>query len=512
MKHTLHKKVSLPCVIFTLLGMVWLALFPLWQDGSFAHITRGKYIGMLLLCGVTAVAGLTTLIVLARRKKLPEHLRLHPVQLLMLGYFAWVALSAFLGSWHHQLNANGDLTVWAGARRYEGLSTQLCYLSIFLVMSTVRPRLQWLLRAMAVTLILFFTVTILQYAGENPLNLFPEGLSTRTNYEFQGTIGNIDMISGYLCLAVPMLLGGFILQDKPEPLLLFAGLLGVMDQWMIEVQSGIIALAGLMGLMAFPLLMKPERRWRIMLVYGGVLIALAIRTLLGFPWLEQTQDIVFPYQPTCIKFLIMGLGAALMLLAIPVRKHPGKEVSGKVTCIAAIGVILLALVLLMTLPWPEGTGPWEMQQLAAGHWDDDFGSYRMGVWRRTMIFIRNNPIFGTGPDTYYHVMKDYLYRTGERLVMSFDNPHNEYLAIMSNNGIPALILYLAAMGTLIAASLRRRKAENTILLWALCCYLVQAFFSFSICLVAPMFWAVCGMACSWVARTADDISSAKAQL
>ncbi len=42
----------------------------------------------------------------------------------------------------------------------------------------------------ALALVLFCGVVALQYAGLNPLELFPGTLSTRTNYEFQGTIGN----------------------------------------------------------------------------------------------------------------------------------------------------------------------------------------------------------------------------------------------------------------------------------------------------------------------------------
>ena len=42
--------------------------------------------------------------------------------------------------------------------------------------------------------------------GVNVLGLFPAGHSIYTNYEFQSTIGNIDMVSGYLSLVVPLLL------------------------------------------------------------------------------------------------------------------------------------------------------------------------------------------------------------------------------------------------------------------------------------------------------------------
>ena len=60
----------------------------------------------------------------------------------------------------------------------------------------------------------FCGIVALQYAGINVLGLFPTGRSIYTNYEFQGTIGNIDMVSGYVMLVMPMLLGAFVAREK----------------------------------------------------------------------------------------------------------------------------------------------------------------------------------------------------------------------------------------------------------------------------------------------------------
>ena len=38
--------------IMTVLGALWLGVFPLWQDLSYAHITRAKWLGALFLCAL----------------------------------------------------------------------------------------------------------------------------------------------------------------------------------------------------------------------------------------------------------------------------------------------------------------------------------------------------------------------------------------------------------------------------------------------------------------------------
>ena len=490
-----------PGMVAAALGAMWLALFPLWQDGSFSRITRAKWQGMLLLCAATAAVVMVTVVILALRRELGRSVRFHPVQGLVLAYFALVALSAFRGAYAQALNSSGQRAALMGAIRYEGLLTQLCYLAIFLLMSLFRPRMKWLLRAAAASLMVFFAVTLLQYAGFNPLGLFPLGRSVRTNYEFQGTIGNIDMISGYLCLMVPLLLSAFVLQRQADGWLLLAGLCGVMDQLLIGVQSGLIALALAMGLLAVFLLTRPRRRWRIVLIYGGVLFLAGARLLLGLPWLEGTESIAFPWRPSLVKLGLLAAGALLMALAPLLRRHPGRHLSARMTAVLAIAFILLCLAGIAVAPLQEGSGLWELQQIMHGNAQDSYGSYRLGVWRHTLSMARENLLFGTGPDTFLYALRDHLSQVGATLPETFDNPHNEYLAILSNNGLPALLCYLAAMGTLLVSCLRRRAPEAMTLLCALCCFLLQGLFSFSICLVSPMFWAVCGMACAWCGRT-----------
>ena len=194
----------------TVAAVAALALFPLYNDFSYTHITLAKWQGALGLGAVCLACAITALIACAftggRR-----YLRWHPVCWMGVGFFALVALSAWLGPMGHRLNDSGQWVWWAGATRHEGLAAKLLYGGIFLCMSLYPPRWRGTLTAAGTALMLFCGVVAWQYMGGNPLGLFPEGRSIYTNYEFQGTIGNIDMVSGYLSLVVPMLLAGFLL-------------------------------------------------------------------------------------------------------------------------------------------------------------------------------------------------------------------------------------------------------------------------------------------------------------
>lgn len=484
-----------PGVVTAFLGALWLGLFPLWNDLSYAHITRAKWMAALVLCGVTLAACAVVCIILACKRQLRSALRWHPVQLIAIAYFGWVALSAWQGKWADSINSRGELTVWMGAIRYEGLHIHLCYGLIFLMLSLFPPKLEAVLAAASASLAILCGVAAVQYTGFNVLGLFPAGRSIYTNYEFQGTIGNIDMVSGYLSLVVPLLLGRFSIREKGGWHLLAGGTLGAALVWCIDVQSGLIALLLFCGLLVLLMLRFPGHRSSICLALSGVMAALALRGMLFLPWLDSATP--REVQPVCFTMTAKALAgmlgfALLMLLSAVFRHHPGKAMPARaILCLVLAGAVLVVGAVIV-LPIPESAGAlYELHESLNGRMQDHFGSWRMGAWRHSLAMSRESLLFGNGPDTFYYALKDHLAEVGATLGENYDNPHNEYVAILVNNGLPALVLYLTLLAVAITACCRRK-------LWPLAlsiaCYAVQGVFSFSICLVSPMFWAVMGMA------------------
>ena len=497
---------SLPEWLMTLLGGLWLAFFPLWQDGSYTRITRAKWRGMLGLSAVTAVVVVAVVVILLLRKQ-EKKLRIRPVHLLALGYLAWVILSACYGRMWDSVNDSGRFTVWMGARRYEGAITLSCYVGIFLLMSLHPPRLRAVMNAASVSLLIYAGFVALQYAGYNPLGLFPKGLNVRNTYEFQGPIGNIDMVCNYLCLVMPVMLFSFAL-GRTGPLCLLGGSVGTLMVLMMEVQSSLITLAAVLAALVVLMLLKPDTRSRGCVVLSCVLVMLTLRLLTGLPWLDGTKEIVFPHAPSLWKFAPVMAAAVLAALAIVFARHPGPAVP--VWCVVlliVLGVIaVLAAVLL--LPFPEGSGLWELSEVLHGRPQDSFGSERLGIWRLTLEMARKDLLFGTGPDAFWYAMPQYMLETDQQVLwQSFDTPHNMLLAVLSGSGVPALILYLALMITVAVLCLRacRQDPWALALLAGLAAYQLEGMFTFSICLVSPMFWAMLGMAVSQTFRQEDDV-------
>lgn len=158
---------------------------------------------MLIFTMLTLLLTIPALFRREKRRKLPL--------MLMLLFLLWTGLSCFFGSHAGEMNVWGVPTVLWGSGRYEGFVTIACYGLIFLCLRRMDANVPALLTVCSAAVTGYLILVLLQYAGFNPLSLFPMGRSIRTNYEFQGTIGNIDLVSAWVCLLMPGLLGSFVL-------------------------------------------------------------------------------------------------------------------------------------------------------------------------------------------------------------------------------------------------------------------------------------------------------------
>lgn len=487
-----HREDTTLTYAWTALAALWLSMFPLWQEGTYSSITRAKWEGTLLFTAITVAVGLFAAFYgLKKTHRLP--FRLHKEQGLALLLFLLMGLSACFGAYARQINKNGQLCVWMGSLRYEGMVTQLCYMAIFLIMSLHSIRKDWLMHLCALSLMLQCALVVLQYLDLNPLGLFPGSLSTRTNYEFQGTIGNIDMVSGYLSLMLPLLLGSFILTRKGGWLWLAAGSMGALWMMCMEVQSGLVALAVFGFLIVAAMLWKPCLRGRGTLVLGVLLFCYALRKCIAFPWLDEAENLTFRLPGTAVATLLF-LGLLLILAGIRLmRPHkPLFTLNGKQTVLLMLGIVTAGVAILLMLPLTESWGGlWEIREVLLGRGQDSFGSYRLGVWRQTLALSREHLLLGNGPDTFWFAFRAHLQKVGVSFPETFDNPHNEYLALLVNDGLPAMLCYLALLGCTLRKC--RKNPRQWALLAGLTAYAVQGIFSFSICIVAPMFWAAMGL-------------------
>jgi O-Antigen ligase. len=110
------------------------------------------------------------------------------------------------------------------------------------------------------------------------------------------------------------------------------------------------------------------------------------------------------------------------------------------------------------------------------------GHGRWKIWSESIAIIKNYPLLGKGPDNLGELFRQkHLYG---------DRPHNEYLQVAATMGIPAMLLYLGALGWAFVAAakaLNKMKPTGIIALGAVTAYLASAMFGNTMYYTYPYF-------------------------
>lgn len=321
-----------------------------------------------------------------------------------------------------------------GATRFEGALTISLYCICFLFVSIYGIIDRRFFIVLCAAALFFCILCIFQLLDQNPFGLYPAGYSysgANKDYggAYLGTVGNVDLVAGLLCLIIPITVVPFLRgQAKNRFALLPVIIILFYVLAVMNVSAGIV----------------------------GVAVGLIIGLLFIFPWKSRER-----------KSLSLFLSAAV-----------------------------IGLVALLYLIEPGAGFVREVHEILHGRFDDSFGSGRIQIWRNVLVTIPGNIWFGIGPDTMIHLGITPFTRldpsSGMMIVSEIDVAHNEYLNVLSQQGVFAFISYLAIVFSLAAKWIRNRGESIAVstLGCAALCYCIQAFFGFSSCITAPYFWVV----------------------
>lgn len=440
-------------MMMTVSACLWLGAFPLLQFGTYTRITADKWTIMLILAGFTLLSAITDLIIEFCRGGRTTWRRLFSGRIAPLiiaaSLAAWMLVSCLLSKY------SADIWIIGASSRREGFLTQMCYLSLFFMFAFSRVRRIPVVFSAAAGVVAFCVVVVLQRGGINVFGLYPYGRSYAGTPEFQGTIGNVDMDTGYLVLVSGLLLTEFVKACAP----------------------------------------------------GGMSKVLRVFLLVILPL--SLAAAVFLIVTMGVQFGMIALGALAVFTVL--RLIPPKWRLFRIPILFLLVVIGLVAVWF----WPgQSGGVWELHEILHGRMQLSFGSNRVAVWMFSLALAFRSPmnlLFGGGSDTFEPRFNQFIRENGlviprnqgDLLLPSyFDNPHNEYVAHLVNHGLPAALLFTALIVFVLVrrrrdpAALRAPTYVHALSPWkaAVLCYAVQAVFSFSVPLVAPMFWVVLGLA------------------
>ena len=136
----------------------------------------------------------------------------------------------------------------------------------------------------------------------------------------------------------------------------------------------------------------------------------------------------------------------------------------------------------------------EVVEIGKGNIDDNFGTGRMYLWKRTLKIVPDHIWNGVGIDNFVYAFDGKALNGYIKKMGIYDKAHNEYLQILVTQGIFALICWLIIYLLIVKDGLIRFfKDKKTYLLIPVVGYLIQAFFNISVIEVAPMFYMALGL-------------------
>jgi putative inorganic carbon (HCO3(-)) transporter len=149
----------------------------------------------------------------------------------------------------------------------------------------------------------------------------------------------------------------------------------------------------------------------------------------------------------------------------------------------------------------------EIHDILHGNFKDEYGTYRVFLWKRAIKLVEEAPIIGTGSDTFaIRFMKQYTADVAAlgKLTIN-DTAANVYLTILVNTGILGLIAFammvLSLLFRLIKSALTGKLNDNIehgntyyyILALGILAYVVQDFFNLWVVIVTPIYFVTMGM-------------------
>ena len=417
----------LPELMTVLFAALLLGLFPLAVWGGYGHVTISKFVVLSWSCGDYLLALLLSLWWTGRWRGLVSPVGSWSLaQRLLLLYLLLALVSAL---------ASGS-PVWLNQARWDGLLTLALLVFVCLSTAALGSWQDWYFSLAAAAALLMAGLGLWQLGGGNPLGLYPQGMDyygggQLYNGRFLGFIGNIDMVSAYWCLLLPLLLGGVLLlpgRRRWLPALALAG--GGLTVLLMGVDGGLLAL-GLTALALGPLLLPPKLQLK---AWGLSLLLLLLLATALYCYNGPPQGTLWEASRVLHGELRPEFGSSRMLIWQEALASPeGWQ------------------------DWLLGTGP----GTRARHFTTVFQRYLPG---------------------------------GRLLRAAVDSAHSEYLDDLLELGLCGLLAYMSSLISSLVRAWRRRGDQRTVVLaGAVLCYSLQAAFNLRSVVVAPLFWLIWGL-------------------
>ena len=498
MKDLVKKEKQILEIISDIYIFIMIVFFPLLVNKTgYFHILECKWHFYTIVTSVYVAINILVLLYYFIFKKVNyiKYVKFSIIQWLAIGFLFVNLISCVLSPFNNEYN------LLIGVGRYEGLITMSLYILSFLCVSLFTKFKKSYLLYFSITSILLSLIAFLQYIGLNPFNIYQGGLHAY-NSSFITTIGNVDFVSAIYCILLTVSVGSFILIDDDKKWKkathILSILMGFFVIGLINVQSGKVAFLSTFIILLPFLVITNKRLSRLLVVVATILMSYCINIIINPVYHFGIDKLSINPQFSFTIFLFIIICSILVFLAYILYKVK-YDFSDNHKLIKRFYIIIVCccvfgLLVIYFVNFRSGI-LYEMHELMHGNFDDNFGTYRIFLWKRTIPLLQDYPILGTGPDSFaIRFMARYtndIMAIGPLTIN--DTAANVYLTMMINLGLVGLLNYIVFLFFQLKRGIQKCNKYSFILFNAIVCYIIQDVFNLSLVIVTPIFWILMGL-------------------
>lgn len=481
-------------VISSVYIFVLLLIFPIMVDQTgFFKILEFKWHTYLVigLVYIISIIGVYLYFLLFKKANYLKKIKLRKAHYFLFAFMIINILSCFLSPFYSKYN------LFVGVGRGEGLIMMMLYSISFLFVSLFAKFNKRYIVYFSISSIMLNVIAILQYIGFNPFNIFQDGIGTH-NVSFMTTIGNIDFISALYCILLTISFSAFVFienDSKYNKIIHFISVLfGFFIFGIINVSSGKVAFICTL-ILALPFILTNHKRFaRTLFLLATIFFGYCFNIIINPQYHYNIEKLTLDWQfnwyalAFLIVIVIMCYLAYLLYNKFDFDYSKNKKTI-KILYFIIIGCGICGILGLYLIDLKRGIFH-EMHELLHGNFDDDFGTYRIFLWKRTLPLIKEYPLIGTGADSFaIRFMAKYTNDIASIGELSLnDTAANVYLTMAINIGITGLISYLGFIYCQLKDGIKNMNNYSRILFIAIVCYLIQDFFNLWLVIITPIFW------------------------
>lgn len=468
--------------------------FPLFLTEQYAHARTDKFwLFLILTAALTLSVGACMLMYKAESKRLGTEYRailpLTPPDVMMLCFYGFAAASTVLSDY-----PSDSFTGFAG--RDNGLLLMTAYMLMYFIVTRSYVYKDYVLAVYLIVAGAVALLTVLNFFYIDPLSML-EGYDEATAADFGSTIGNKNMIAAFMCLYLPVAVMTFAVTEKRFLRAVSAVTVPIAYTGLIcaDSTSDILGLIVILPVMLIFSARRLDYLRRCVLAYAIAFLSGKLLLLFG----EHNKGFEFIQRfliESPLVYAVAGLFAALYLILRFVgqnaeARYPAKTVRNILVILFLLGIISSVGLFAYFSAADTVTDLGDFEKLL--RFSDSWGTHRGFMWRVSFEeFARYNPLrilFGSGPDTVYHVLEPHFEELLERFGDgSTDCAHNEYINYLLSQGVLGLCSYLGLMAAVIVRGLKtaRKNPLTLIFISAVVCYLAQSVVNLYTPIVTPL--------------------------